>query len=141
MSETAKSFDSVQSFKNFLNRKKEPTAKYYYAGTRKAQILHARLRTKCSSLNLDLFTNNISDSPLCLSASIEDSQHVFFHCRNYNNQRTDLLNAVSRYKTPILNLLLYGDSSLPLDISLTIFEKGESASIHSEYKTILNSHA
>lgn len=53
--EVAKSSDSAQSFKNFLNRDKEPTAKYYYIGNRKAQILHARLCTNCSSRNLDFF--------------------------------------------------------------------------------------
>ena len=61
-----KQSDSVNSFKNHLI-KKQPVPKYYYVGNRRAQILHTctRLRTNCSSLNIDLFNKNISDSPLC----------------------------------------------------------------------------
>ena len=61
----AKESDSINSFKRFLNQNKTPVPKYYYMGNRKAQILHTRLRTNCSSLNMDLFLKNISDSPLC----------------------------------------------------------------------------
>ena len=50
-----KESDSVNSFKRFLNQNKTPVPKYYYTGSRKAQILHTRLKTNCSSLNMDLF--------------------------------------------------------------------------------------
>ena len=80
---TAKQSDSTISFKYFLNKDKYSTPKYYYAGSRKAQIVHTRLRTNCSSLKLDLFLKNMSDSPLCLCGCVEDAQHFFFHCGNY----------------------------------------------------------
>ena len=51
----AKESDSVNSFKRFLNQNKTPVPKYYYTGSRTAQILHTRLRTNCSSLNMDPF--------------------------------------------------------------------------------------
>ena len=73
----AKQSDSTNSFKYFLNKDKDSTPKYYYAGNRQAQIFHARLRTNCSSLKLDLFLKNMSDSPLCLCGSVEDAQHFF----------------------------------------------------------------
>ena len=60
---TAKQPNSTNSFKYFLNKDKDPTPKYYYAGSRKAQIFHTRLRTNCSSLKSDLFLKNMSDSP------------------------------------------------------------------------------
>ena len=74
----AKESDSVNSFKRFLNQNKTPVPKYYYTGSRKAQILHTRLRTNCSSLNMDLFLKNISDSPLCRCGTLENAQHFFF---------------------------------------------------------------
>ena len=88
---------------------------------RKAQILHTRLRTNCSSLNLDLFLKNISDSLLCRCSRLENAQHFFFHCTHYQTQRTVLLNAVSAYQTPSLNVLLYGDISLSLETNVSIF--------------------
>ena len=68
----AKESDSVNSFKRFLNQNKTHVhgPKYYYMGCRKAQILHTRLRTNCSSINMDLFFKNISESPLCRCGSL-----------------------------------------------------------------------
>ena len=68
--------NTESSFKYFLKKDNKHAPKYYYYGKRKTQILHTRLRTGCSSLNLDLFT----DSPLCNCGSIENAQHYFFHC-------------------------------------------------------------
>ena len=116
---TAKQTDSTNSFKYFLNKDKDSTPKYYYAGSRKAQIFHTRLRTNCSSLKLDFFLKNMSDFPLCLCGSVEDAKHFFFHCGNYQLHRTVLLDAVSQYQTPSLNLLLYGDKALSPEINRT----------------------
>ena len=79
--EEAKQTDSVNAFKRFLNQDKSRIPKHFYVGKRKAQILHTRLRTNCSSLNFDLFMRNISDSPLFQCGSVENTQHFFFHCR------------------------------------------------------------
>ena len=116
-----KQSDSVNSFKKHLF-KKQPVPKYYYIGNRRAQILHTRLRTNCSSLNIDLFTRNISDSPLCSCGSIEDAQHYFFHCKHYTVQRHTLLNAISAYIVPSLKCFLYGDTSLSLEHNSIIFQ-------------------
>lgn len=118
-----KQAESANSFKYLLNKDKELVPKHYYVGTRNAQILHARLRTNCSSLNLDLFLKNISDSPLCRCGSVENTQHFFFHCRRYQFQRLELLNSISQYHIPSLQLLLYGDSSLSYETNKNIFER------------------
>ena len=96
----------------------------YYSKTRKARILHTtcRLWMNCSSLNLDLFLKGITDSPMCRCGSIENSQHFFFHCPYYQQQRNALLNVVSTYDRPTLDLLLYGESSLSYDVNMIIFE-------------------
>ena len=75
-------YNTLNSFKHFLNKETARVPQHFYTGSRKAQILHTRLRTKCSSLNLDLFMKNITDSPLCSCGSVEDAQHFFFHCHN-----------------------------------------------------------
>ena len=48
---------SVSSLKRRLKERNRIVPKFYYVGNRKLQILHTRLRTKCSSLNQDLFLN------------------------------------------------------------------------------------
>ena len=113
--------DSVNTFKRRITTK-QPTPKYYYVGSRRAQILHTRLRTNCSGLNIDLFTRNISDSPLCSCGSIEDAQHFFFHCRYYTAQRDILLNATREYTLPSLNCFLYGNSLLSFESNSNIFK-------------------
>ena len=104
--------NSQNSFKCLLKEDKHTVPKYYFYGVRKAQILHTRLRMGCSSLNLDLFMKNITDSPMCQCGSIENTQHFFFHCNFFPRQHTILLNSVAIYHKPMLNLLLNGDPSL-----------------------------
>ena len=134
LSEAAAQTESVNAFKTFLNKDRIPVPKHYYRGKRKLQILHTRLRTNCSSLNLHLFTKNISDSPLCSCGSTEDNQHYFFYCMHYQRQRNELLNAVARYTTPTLNLLLYGDSSLLWNKHCHIWKCSQ---IYYRHKTVL----
>ena len=114
--------NSLNSFKCILKKDKPSVPRYYYFGSRKAQSLHTCLRTGCSSLNLDLFLKNISESPMCSCGSIEDTQHFFFHCNLYLRQRRLLLNSVSNYCTPTLHILLHGDSSMPDNINENIFK-------------------
>ena len=104
------------------NKDKSHIPKHFYVGKRKAQILHTRLRTNCSSLNLDLFMRNISDSPLCQCGSVQNAQHFFFHCRNYHVPRTQLFNTISQYQIPSLSLLLYGNDSFSVETNTVIFE-------------------
>lgn len=119
----AKQCESVNSLKHFLQKDKSKVTKHFYSGCRKSQILLTRLRTNCSLLNFDLFVKNITDSPLCRCGNIENAQHFFFHCSFNQAQRIVLLNAVSQYQYPTLNLFLYGDLSLSPDINSLIFDK------------------
>ena len=59
---------------------------------------------------------------MCRCGSIENSQHFFFHFPYYQQQRNALLNVVSTYHRPTLDLLLYGESSLSYDVNMLIFE-------------------
>ena len=117
LSEETKQSESVNSFKLLLTKGKSTVPDRYYIGSRKAQILLTRIRTNCSSLNLDLFVKNITESPLCRCGSIENAQHFFFHCKYFEVQRRELLNAISPYVNPSLRLLLTGDSTLSPQIN------------------------
>ena len=78
---------SVASFKYKLNRNLNAPPKFYNAGSRKGQILHARLRVECSSLNSDLFRKHIVPSPSCQCGSFESATHFFFTCPIFTNAR------------------------------------------------------
>ena len=84
VNDEAKQSNSVNTFKCFLNKDKTRIPKHFYVGSRKAQVLHTRLRTNCSSLNLDLFLKNISDSPLCRCGSVyRECPTLFFSLQVY----------------------------------------------------------
>ena len=58
--------DSSNIFKRKLNSDVKPIPRYFNAGNRRAQVLHTKLSTKCSSLNDRLFQKRIKDSHLSL---------------------------------------------------------------------------
>jgi hypothetical protein len=119
-----KNADTLDMFKSRLKINIQHTPLHYYTGNRKAQILHTRLRNKCSALNEDLFSRGIVDSALCQCGLVESSHHFFFICRNYHNIRQVLFTSVSRLCDLTLNNFLFGDTSLPhetnVDLSLAV---------------------
>ena len=114
---------SLQCFKNYLKKNTQTQVpKHYYIGSRRAQILHTRLRTNCSSLNLHLFLKNITESPLCRCGSIENTEHFFLYCRYHQAQRDELISVITPYQVPTTNLFLYGDENLSEQTNKLIFE-------------------
>ena len=113
---------SVNSFKSSINSScVNPVPVYYYTGDRLAQILHTRLRTNCSSLNLTLFQKNIVDSPLCLCGDIESVHHFFLTCPLYNDIRRVMLDEIRTKAIPTVKLFLFGNSSLDSATNSNIF--------------------
>ena len=96
--------------------------RYFYAGNRPDQVLHTRLRTKCSSLNDDLFQKRINDSPLCLCGNVENTDHYFLRCLFYHAQRTELIHEISQHTPVTLQILLSGNPLLSLHTNTLIFE-------------------
>ena len=118
-----KQSQTTNSFKYYFKKDKTAVPKYYYTKNIKVQVLHSRLRTNYSSLNLDLFLKGIySDSLMCRCGSIVNSQHFFFHCPHYQQHTNVLLNAVTPCNSPTLDRLLHGESSLSYDKNMIIFE-------------------
>ena len=112
---------TVTSFKYQLNQPRSSIPKFYYVGERQTQILHTRLRTKCSSLNYYIFLRNLTYSPFCICGSIENTEHYLLQCRLYQQPRVEMLNSVSQLCHVTLDALLSGDSSFSIDINSKIF--------------------
>ena len=90
----------VASFKFRLNRDLHKPPKYFNSGTRHGQILHARLRMECSSLNAHLYKKNIVPSPSCLCGGFESTYHYFFKYPNYSLIRSRYLpNNLNEFST------------------------------------------
>ena len=83
-----------------------------------------RLRTPCSSLNHHLFSKNIINDPYCQYGSVETTKHYIFECQRYSQLRQEMLNEISKYCTPSLECLLFGDDHLNhscnCDVSLAV---------------------
>ena len=86
--------NTVNTFKPHINRETFPVPKYYSEGNHKAQVLHTQLCTHCSSLNIGLFSKNITDPPLCSCGAVENVSPFFLSCPLYNVKRISLLNDV-----------------------------------------------
>ena len=76
-----------QMFKNEIRKVYDIPDKpplYFSTGIRIANILHARLRQKCSSLKCDLFRCNLISSCNCDCGNyIESVDHFFLKCNIY----------------------------------------------------------
>ena len=112
---------SLSSFKSLLNINKKKIPKHFYTGKRKAQILHARLRLECSSLNSHLYHKNISVSPLCKCGENETVHHYLLNCRLYINQRNVHLSQLPCGVS--LSILLNGSPDLDFAANCEIFSK------------------
>lgn len=82
---------TVAAFKHRLDRNRRTPPNYYNAGCRTGQILHARLRMECSSLNSHLYSKHIVPSPSCVCGELESPHHYLFHCPNFTNVRNTYL--------------------------------------------------
>ncbi|XP_053396163.1 uncharacterized protein LOC128556153 [Mercenaria mercenaria] len=110
---------SVNAFKSNLNKNLPKSNPLFNAGSRKGQILHARLRLGCSSLNYDLNRRGITNTARCDCGEIETVDHYLLHCRKYQNLRTDIFSNLQCALT--LNNLLYGDEHLSYQHNISLF--------------------
>ena len=112
LSDEMKNAGTLSAFKYRLNIDKPSPNKLYFFGDRKTQIIHARLRNKCSSLNEHLYLKNIVQSPFCICGSVESTYHYFFECPFYRELRTSLNKDISSVTRVTLHVILYGDEDL-----------------------------
>ena len=111
---------SISNLKRFLNKDKHVVPQYYNQGTRNEQILHARLRMGCSTLKQHLYGKNFAENPYCCCGEIESTEHFLLKCPQYTHLRNAYIQNLPLDVT--LNLLLYGNKDLSLDINKEIFK-------------------
>ena len=102
--------------------KKSPI--YYTVGDRKANILHTRLRHRCSGLRGDLFRCNLLNISHCeCGHETESVEHYLLHCNLYRVQRIRLFNNILALGIePTIKNMLYGKNSLDFDLNCTLFK-------------------
>ena len=100
-----RSSTSLGIFKKRIQNQNDKCPVYYYIGSRMGQILHARLRMSCSSLNEHLFVRNLVDSPNCICGNIESTTHFLFNCNRYTDLRNETVYTINypvKIKTDVL---------------------------------------
>ena len=85
------------------------------------QVIHTRLRNRCSSLNEHLYSKKLVQSPLCRSGSVESTQHYFLDCLFHRDLRLSLSQSPNVITTFTLNTILFGDENLSLLENQRIF--------------------
>ena len=64
-----------------------------------------------------------------------NADHFFMKCYNYQAQRVELIRAISQHTSVILQILLIGNDSLPININIEIFEAVK-INIYCYYQTL-----
>ena len=113
-----KESETISKFKHNLSNQYAPTNVpiYYFVGTRKGQILHARLRMACSSLKHHLYLKNIENDPYCLYGEIETTSHYILHCHHLRVNLENELNFPITY-----NVLLFGEADRDFEFNKKVF--------------------
>ena len=118
-----RSTPTLDSFKIKLKTPLFKPPKYFGEGSRRLNIIHARLRHQCSSLNADLYRINLAENPNCnCGAPYEDAIHYFLECPLYQIQTANLFNDIENIELNI-ETILFGNEDLSLQINTNIFEK------------------
>jgi hypothetical protein len=123
---------------------KSVTPQWYFGVClmRKLEVIHAQLRMRCSDLKADLFNLHVSMDPFCICSDVvEDSNHFFFNCNLYNIQREILLDNLKEFcgdREITLELILYGDLELSLEVNRLIVENIEKFILESGRFSVYN---
>ena len=115
---------TLYSFKRKLNAQQQqqqlpPPHLNLIQTSRLGQILHARLRLECSSLNHHLYRKNLVESPLCSCGVPETNSHFLLSCANYNNIRQRYFSGLGLPLT--VSILLNGKPEENLTVNNNIF--------------------
>ena len=107
-----RSIENHVHFKRKLFKNGPKANPLFYMGNRKMNIIHARMRMKCSILKGHLYNLHVVDSPNCeCGLGEEDVEHYIFHCPLYVRSRDVLfhnLRQVVNMNDITVDRLLYG---------------------------------
>jgi hypothetical protein len=115
-----RNIESEKEFKQKLLADRPKQNLLYYYGNRFENIIHARIRMKCSCLKDHLHRLHVIENPVCnCNIDTETSEHYFLKCPLYAIQRNVLLDQVEQNlfidrNSITIDVLLYGikDESL-----------------------------
>ena len=115
---------NILSFKSNLKRANEETNVLYYYGQRWAAVHHARLRIGCSKLKYDLcFNLHVIGEPKCgCGANLEDADHFFLFCPNYDDIRVSLYESFPDKNYFDIHTILYGSQDFSEAANKEVFE-------------------
>ena len=86
-----------------------PVASFYNVGDRETNIIHTKLRHRCSGLNADLYRVNLKNDPRCVCCHLfEDAIHCFLKCPLYQHDRTSLFNYFNNIVPISIEYILFG---------------------------------
>ena len=122
-----KGIESYGNFKKALEKGKPKRNDLYYIGNRYENIIHSRLRMKCSALKDHLHKLHVIPSPMCMCQSeAETNKHYFMSCRLYLHQRHRMRMSIENelhYTAGItVDHLLYGQQNRKGDFNEKLFQ-------------------
>jgi hypothetical protein len=84
-------------------------ASFYNICDRKTNIIHNKLRHRCSGLNADLYRVNLKNDPCCVCGHLfEDAINFFLECPLYQHDRTSLFNYFNNIVPISIEYILFG---------------------------------
>ncbi len=108
-------------FKARINKNGSKSSPLFNIGDRREQILHARLRLSCSSLNYDLYRKSIIDSPFCACGAKETAIHFLLQCPLYQHLRLDIW--TNQDIAPFSEHVLNGNERLTFEHNKVVFQQ------------------
>ena len=121
LDEDVKHINDSDDFKKVIDWKNTCNPLFYY-GVRKYNIIHTQMRLNCSNLRAHLFSLHVIDDAMCAcNLDIEDNNHFLLYCPLYAVQRQELIRSLQDLSQFDLNILLYGDELLDIQVNKAIF--------------------
>mgnify|MGYP002634107685 CR=1 FL=1 len=130
-----RSIQSSPNFKNTIRRNDISflVPKYYFIGNRMENILHTKLRHRCSPLKADLYRVNLVNDPSCeCGCPLEDSIHFFLECPLYINFRNQLFKNIQHLADISIEHILFGTDEITVEQNTILFRNVHSYIRHTK---------
>ena len=121
--DSVKSLPTFSKFKKAIQPVQIPVASFYNIGDRKTNIIHTKLRHRCSGLNADLYRVNLKNDPRCVCGHLfEDAIHFFLECPLYQHDRTSLFNYFNNIVPISIEYILFGCNVISEELNTLLFK-------------------
>ncbi len=114
---------TLSRFKRVLKKPKHHVKPRFLVGNRTGQIMHSRMKLKCSGLNEDLHKNHIEESSECACGYYtESAEHYLLNCRKYDQIRANMFVNIPEEFRRNIETLMDGDDTLSEGKNKQLFE-------------------